>query len=141
MSAPEFKPLPGEKARFLNAHSCSPYACRVEIEGDKNWLQKSFSGFRQDTSGFILNEDEPNEMFVPPSFAWYARITGARRHHIPEGELGWYYVNLRIPGREGEPLNDSLADSYLQNGMFSLDTYASCGCTLKVACKNHGGHA
>jgi len=92
---------------------------------EKGWVWLKVSPFKQDTLGFVLHEDTPEEEFVPPSFKWTSRITAMRS----DGEHFVVFVTLFKDDVDADGrVSLALVNEDLANGLETLETYRNCGC-------------
>ena len=112
----------------------SPHGVRAEFPPNERWSFRAFGGWWQDINEWT--NEETGEVF-PPTFAWYARFSGMRAKPSPKAE--YYYVQIMVQGKEGEPINAMEAKLAMERGAAEFDSYADCACVVGNNCVRHGG--
>lgn len=104
----------------------------TRLPADELWDWKEVTGWAQDTRGCTLYEDTPEEIFSPPTFAWYAMIQGRRRK---DGTL--FYLRASVAGEEDQPLNMTIAKLSERDLVAQFDSFALCDCLVGSTCSRH----
>ena len=106
----------------------------TDLGTTEKWSFRVFSGWVQEIYDWT---DPETKEFYPATFAWHGHIQGRRVNPSPEAE--YFHLNVRIPGKKGEPIDAQRANVELELAVELFDEYADCNCKIGKNCFLHGG--